>query len=158
MSNSTKAPNYVALAQKITAELRAMGITLVEQKTVVDGVPGNKNWAAWQHAETGHKIYLHRTAEGKGIIHTTIEMDSQTPGVLDHTKNGKDLRPGKIETFFAASEQAVTEHLLPKFAGLKERLRESKRPASKAASEQPQSLCTEDPRWDNVVSMDGGLE
>jgi hypothetical protein len=123
-------PAYVALAQKITAALRDLGVPLTEQKLVVDGCPGNKGWAAWQSQVTGHKIYLERRPSGTGIIHTTIAVDPATPGYVDPA--GK--APGKIEAFFAASEAEVLGHLVPLFAGTAEPLRADRRPASKAAS------------------------
>lgn len=112
-------PTYVALANRISEELKALGVEPTPQKLEIDGVPGNKQWACWEHPTTKHKVYLSRSKNGPGVIHTTLKLDRTVPGYIDP----KGSAPGKIESFFVAREAEVLAHLLPIFAGTTEKLR-----------------------------------
>lgn len=124
-------PTYVALARRISVELEGYGIKLKDQPVEIDGVPGNKGWACWEHAETGHKIYLSRSKLGTGAIHTTLKVNPRTPGYIDP----KGKAPGKIESFFLARENEVLAYLLPLFAETTEALRGRAIPAPTTGGE-----------------------
>ena len=130
-TTNAQTPAYVSLATTISTELRALGIEPVSQKKTIDGFQGNEGWVCWQHPKTEQKIYLSRTKAGKGIIHTTLNVDPSTPGYLPYKPNGK------IAAHFEADAEKVIAHLLPLFAGTQDKLRASRTPvrgASQAAS------------------------
>lgn len=129
MSTTTKTPGYVSFCQSILADLRAAGIQLKDQPTVIDGLGGNKNWVCFQRIDNEQKFYVSRT-DAKLVIHTTLKLDPQTPGYVDP----KGKNPGKIESFFEGDLAKVRAHLLPLFVGTADRLRANKAPASRTAS------------------------
>lgn len=131
MSNAT--PKYVATCNLITEFVRAHGIKLIPQAQTIDGQPGNKGWACFQIQGTGHKVYVPRSAQAVGALHTTVDVPDGTPGKVPHVnRDGKDLRPGKIESFFSA-DHATIEHLLRLWAGTSLRLRDARPPTRRDA-------------------------
>lgn len=129
MSKNTETKNtlaYVVLCQAIMADLERAGIELKDQKMEVDGIPGNVNWACFERKDNGHKLYVSR-AVGEGIVHTTVKLDPTLPGFVPH----KGKNPGKIESFFKADLDLVSQHLIPAFVAAKEPLRAARPPVRK---------------------------
>jgi hypothetical protein len=132
---SNKTPAYVAVCNRIMEFVAAHGIELIPQAQVIDGQGGNRNWANFQIAGTEHKLYVPRNRDSVGALHTTVAVPEGTPGKVPHVKDGRDLRPGKIESFFS-SDASTLDNLLRLWAGTSARLRASKAPSRRDASEQ----------------------
>lgn len=131
---SNKTPAYVSTCNSIMKFVREHAIELVPQQQTIDGIGGNKNWACFMIAGTEHKLYVPRNADRVGPLHTTVTVPDGTPGKVAHMRNGKDLRPGKIEAFFAPDE-ATLENVLVLWAGTSDRLRASRVPTRRDASQ-----------------------
>lgn len=125
--NTVTTPAYVVLCNSISEALAVAGIELKEQETVIDGVGGNANWACFERLDSGHKLYVQRSP-GKGVVHTTVEVDPTLPGYID--PRGK--APGKISAYFEADMEKVTRHLVPLFVAASEPLRANRMPVRKA--------------------------
>lgn len=111
---------YVVLCSAIAAGLEEAGVELKDQKMEVDGVPGNAGWACFERKDSGHKIYVSRSAT-KGIVHTTLKLDPSLPGFVPMAKSN-----GKIESHYEADVAKVMQHLIPLFVAAKEPIRANK--------------------------------
>lgn len=136
MTTTIKTPAYVRVAAQIREFAAANSIPLVPQSTELDGFAGNKNWACFQIAGTEHKVYVPRSADKTGPLHTTVLVPAGTPGLVPHTRerDGRDMRPGKIEAFFSPEPETLG-NLLRLWAGTTDRLRAAKAPTRRADSQ-----------------------
>lgn len=134
-TTNTNTPAYVAVCRQIEEFCAEHGLELLPQPRVIDGCPGNKNWACFQLSGTGHKVYVPRDERAVGRLHTTVTPPPGASGRAPHVSaSGKDLRPGKIEAFWH-SDPASVASLLRLWAGETARLREARLPGARTASE-----------------------